>query len=1022
MKPTLLPSVACVIFSILLICAVPGDHSPLHVPAMQNPDTGLHSSWFAGVAQNITAEEYSVEAIDESTYNATNRANKARFEIGAEGFIAKERESSDDWQIHFRISEINSGDLTYDLSRPLVQFNKREIDYAFSGLTIQYINNEDGLRQNFIFGNNPGNSSELKVSMELQTPLAVKMNGGDLCFTKDGITKLCYTDLHVYDAMHNPLPASMQLRGGTLEINADVSHAIFPVTIDPLSTTPDWMAESNQVGAHMGFAVSTAGDVNHDGYADVLVGAIAYDDGETDEGKAYLFLGGPAGLASSPAWTAESNVAGALFGKSVAAAGDVNGDGHDDILIGAGDYSGPEVGEGKVYLFYGTASGATASPVWTFESNQAGAALGYPVEGLGDVNGDGYADVIVGANGYTDGETEEGVAFAFYGSPSGLPATPNWTVESNNETAHMGHAVSSAGDVNGDGYDDAVVGAWNYTGAVNECGKAWVYLGGPSGLSTTAVWSMEGTQEGDNYGFWAHNVGDVNNDGYSDIMVAAKRYDDVYMDEGIAFLFLGSPTGPSTTPAWTMEGGNDECEFGDQFGPAGDVNGDGYDDLVIGAHYYTNTQWKEGAAFLFYGEADGLAATPAWVAYGGVAQANYGWSVDGAGDVNGDGFDDWIVGEFKYKDPETDEGAIFEYNGSGDCTSADMPTVSGSSVACPGEGDVLSVASGSLHGATNWQWYSGSCGGTPAGTGSSITVYPTSSTVYYVRGEGGCAAPGLCGNFSVSIGSSAGNVKKLKVRSFTSCSILYSWKSTPGAVSYEADYKESSDPTWTELGDIGASPNYLLSGLTPLTSYDFRVRAVNASGCAGNNATLTDIETVEFDLPLSPHEHSLMATSVVLLWNDPTCGITPSSYQLQWRLSGGAWNSVLVTGSTNYSLGSLTASTAYDWRVRATYAGGTSAYTGIRTFTTPAMRLADAYDIQLSPDPVSDVFTIHWNGAEANYSMLHIYDIHGKLVKSIGLQQAVNNVEVNVSDLPQGIYMFTLSGSSTMCTGKFIRI
>src|SRR5262249_39764103 len=146
-------------------------------------------------------------------------------------------------------------------------------------------------------------------------------------------------------------------------------------------------------------------------------------------------------------WTAESNQASASFGSAVASAGDVNGDGYGDVIVGAYQYDNGETNEGRAYVYLGSASGLSATAAWTAESDQASADFGYSVASAGDVNGDGYGDVIVGAYQYANGETAEGRAYVYLGSASGLSATAAWTAESNQASAEFGSSVASAGDV-----------------------------------------------------------------------------------------------------------------------------------------------------------------------------------------------------------------------------------------------------------------------------------------------------------------------------------------------------------------------------------------------------------------------------------------------------------------------------------------------------------------------------------------------------------------------------------------------
>jgi FG-GAP repeat. len=183
-----------------------------------------------------------------------------------------------------------------------------------------------------------------------------------------------------------------------------------------LSTTPSWTAESNQVGAQFGNSVASAGDVNGDGFSDVIVGARFFDNGETDEGRAFVYHGSATGLSTSANWTAESNQVNAYFGVSVASAGDVNGDGFSDVIVGAYGFSNGEAFEGAAFVYHGSATGLSTSANWTVESNQGGAQFGYSVSWAGDVNGDGFSDVIVGAPLFDSPQTNEGRAFVYHGS------------------------------------------------------------------------------------------------------------------------------------------------------------------------------------------------------------------------------------------------------------------------------------------------------------------------------------------------------------------------------------------------------------------------------------------------------------------------------------------------------------------------------------------------------------------------------------------------------------------------------
>lgn len=209
----------------------------------------------------------------------------------------------------------------------------------------------------------------------------------------------------------------------------------------------------------------------------MIVGAPFYDNGEIDEGMAYVYYGSSSGLSSTANWTAESNQNWANIGYSVSTAGDVNGDGYSDVIVGAYKFDNGQTDEGRAFVYYGSLSGLSTTPNWTGESDQADAWYGVSVSTAGDVNGDGFSDVIVGVIYYDNGETNEGRAYVYYGSAGGLSTTPNWTAESNQEYAWFGYSVSTAGDVNGDGFSDVVIGADFYDNGQTNEGRAFVYYG-----------------------------------------------------------------------------------------------------------------------------------------------------------------------------------------------------------------------------------------------------------------------------------------------------------------------------------------------------------------------------------------------------------------------------------------------------------------------------------------------------------------------------------------------------------------
>ncbi len=647
------------------------------------PSEHAPGDWRTEVGLRIANEEYRFQR-QEGRWHASNRAHDLRAHLDRDGAVVRSRTGPSDWSVRIQASSIGRPGRMRRLEAAEPRLGAcdsaagagatadclRRLEYRRDGLVEWWRNGVEGLEQGFDVPGPPAGRGPLVVEVALGGELGGRLDDGAVLLGPEGSERLAYSKLTALDANGSALEASMEWNGQRVRIVVRDGDAAYPLRIDPLLTTPSWTAESNQVDAVFGTSVSAAGDVNGDGFDDVVVGAGYYDNGEADEGRAFVYEGSATGLGAVAAWTAESDQADARFGDSVSTAGDVNGDGFDDVIVGALYYWDAEPGEGAAFVYHGSASGLGATPAWTEDSDLVGVFFGDSVSAAGDVNGDGFDDVIVGAPYFDNPQSQEGRAFVYHGSAAGLGAAPSWTAESDQATAHFGFSVSAAGDVNGDGFDDVVVGAWQYDGGDVDEGRAYVYHGSAAGLGEAAAWTAESDQADAVFGWSVSTAGDVNGDGFDDVIVGEPYYDSGLINEGRAFVYQGSAGGLGGAATWTAESGQAYAFLGNSVSTAGDVNGDGFGDVIVGAWQFDDGEADEGRAFVYHGSAAGLHAASDWIAEADQAGVLFGNSVSTAGDVNGDGFDDVIVGAGGYEDGEAYEGRALLYLGSCDADGA----------------------------------------------------------------------------------------------------------------------------------------------------------------------------------------------------------------------------------------------------------------------------------------------------------------------------------------------------------------
>ncbi|MER0203235.1 MAG: hypothetical protein DU480_05125 [Nitrosomonas sp.] len=433
-----------------------------------------------------------------------------------------------------------------------------------------------------------------------------------------------------------------------------------------------------------GESVGSAGDINGDGFDDLIVGA-PHNFDDFYSGASFVVFGKASGfdaaislssLNGTNGFRLNGVAGGDAAGNAVSSAGDINGDGFDDLLIGAPMSDVPKNDTGYTYVVFGKSSGFSAtmelsgldgSDGFRMHLDKADQLLGWSVSGAGDVNGDHIDDLIIGA---PIGER----GYVVFGKTSGFDAqldlaslngSNGFQMNGLEDGAQFGNGVS-AGDINGDGINDLIVGSY-YGGS----GTSYVIFGKASGfdaildlsgLDGSNGFSVEGAAEGDEAGYSIDNAGDVNGDGFDDVIIGARSAGIDGKASGVAYVVFGKAAGFDATiqlsdldgsNGFRLEGVADEDKAGRSVSTAGDFNGDGFDDVIVGSYAADANGKDSGSAYVVFGKASGFSASldlsnlssSDGFALSGLAAGNsLGKSVSSAGDLNNDGFDDLIIG------------------------------------------------------------------------------------------------------------------------------------------------------------------------------------------------------------------------------------------------------------------------------------------------------------------------------------------------------------------------------------------
>jgi len=408
----------------------------------------------------------------------------------------------------------------------------------------------------------------------------------------------------------------------------------------PFPEIPDLTLLGEDSLGLFGLSVAGVGDVDKDGFDDVLVASPLHNFGGPNAGKVYLYRGGRGGLDPKPSWTYELPEPGLNLGFDVASFTTLKQGGFPALVVGAPGSRDPSARDGRVLVFGGSRSGPSRTPVQVLHSDTPMTGFGYSLSS-GDVNHDGKDDLLVGEPSYPG--VPSGRALLFMAEGDSFASRPVWTY-SGSDSSLFGWNVSLGGDVNNDGYGDAAIGApaSEFGGRGKESGAVYVFLGSATGLDTIPI-IIPGRQAGARFGHDAFFAGDLDADGFEDLFIGSEYGSNGENGEGIGEIYFGSPNGPSIYGASLLESNVMGANFGAQGAPLGDVDGDGCDDIFVGALRYQRTEPRAGAAFIFSGSRRRVIQR-SWFRVGPRGGTWLGAAGCGAGDVNGDGFPDFVLG------------------------------------------------------------------------------------------------------------------------------------------------------------------------------------------------------------------------------------------------------------------------------------------------------------------------------------------------------------------------------------------
>ncbi len=486
--------------------------------------------------------------------------------------------------------------------------------------------------------------------------------------------------------------SNLSLNGNYFQFTGD------EVNLSQLNGTNGFVINGINAFDFLGTSVSDVGDVNGDGFDDLIIGANGADpNNQSGAGASYVVFGklGGFGARNFDLSTLDgtngfviNGISAFDYSGSSVSAGDFNGDGFQDMIIGASAADpNNQTSAGASYVVFGKESSSASVDLSTLNGTN-----GFVINGInaadfsgssvsaGDFNGDGFDDLIIGASGADpNNQNDAGASYVIFGKGGSLDASFNlsdlngsngFKINGINAYDRAGSSVSSAGDINGDRFDDLIIGTRGAdpNGQPN-AGASYVVFGKEASSASLDLSALDGNNgfvingiNAADFSGFSVSAGDVNGDGFKDMIIGASGADpNNQSDAGTSYVVFGkADAGASLNLAdlngsngFKINGVNAYDSSGTAVSDAGDVNGDGFDDLIIGAiGADPNNQREAGTSYVVFGadkfdpslnlfninDRNGL------VINGIDARDFSGTAVSSAGDINGDGFADLMVG------------------------------------------------------------------------------------------------------------------------------------------------------------------------------------------------------------------------------------------------------------------------------------------------------------------------------------------------------------------------------------------